>query len=184
VAELGAVLDACVLYPAALRDTLYRPLWSADILAELERSLVQSGRIEVAPARRLVAAIRRAFEDAEVDGYEHLIDSIAISTSDCHVAAAAIVGGARVIVTLNVRDFPSLGLAPYQIEVQSPDLFLQRLLALDPDTMIRVIEEQAADLVNPPLTVNDVLDELAIFAPEFVALLRSLRELQSAAEET
>lgn len=45
----NALLDASVLVPAALRDTLlraaasylYRLLWSSEILAEVERALLQ-----------------------------------------------------------------------------------------------------------------------------------------------
>lgn len=50
-----AFLDTCVLYPAYLCDTLlrlaesdaYRPLWSDDVLNELQRNLVERG---IAPA--------------------------------------------------------------------------------------------------------------------------------------
>lgn len=182
MATLDAVLDACVLFPAALRDTLlraaefglYLPHWSGEILVELERSLVRGGRVDAARARRLVAAIRRAFEDAEVSGYEHLIEAMATSASDRHVAAAAVFAGANVIVTLNLRDFPSSALAPHGVTAQSPDQFLQQLCVRDPDAMLQIIKVQAADLVSPPLTVNDILDELAIFAPEFAALMRRL----------
>jgi hypothetical protein len=46
-----AFLDICVLYPAYLCDTLlrlaeaesYRPLWSADVLAQLRRNLIEQG---------------------------------------------------------------------------------------------------------------------------------------------
>jgi hypothetical protein len=46
-----AFLDTCVLYPAYLCDTLlrlaeaeaYRPLWSADVLTELRRNLIERG---------------------------------------------------------------------------------------------------------------------------------------------
>lgn len=44
----GVVIDACVLVQAPVRDTLlraaalglYRPLWSEETLAEVERTLV------------------------------------------------------------------------------------------------------------------------------------------------
>lgn len=47
----AVVLDTCVLYPAHLRDTLlrlaeqdlYQALWSADIIEELHRNLVDAG---------------------------------------------------------------------------------------------------------------------------------------------
>jgi hypothetical protein len=68
------------------------------------------------------------------------------------------------------------------VEVQSPDQFLQQLCLRDPDAMLQIIGEQAADLVSPPLTVDDILDELAIFAPEFVALMRRLGSLRSGSE--
>lgn len=188
--DLAAVLDACVLFPAALRDTLlraaeyglYRPHWSGAILAELERSLVESGRVDAVRARRLVAAIRRAFEEAEISGYERLIAAMVTSPSDRHVAAAAVFARANVIVTLNLRDFPSSALAPHGVEVQSPDQFLQQLCLRDPGAMLQIIGEQAADLVSPPVTVDDILDELAIFAPEFVALMRRLGSLPSGSE--
>ena len=46
---IRAVLDACVLFPASLRDTLlraaerelYQAYWSQDILTELRRSLTR-----------------------------------------------------------------------------------------------------------------------------------------------
>lgn len=58
-----AFLDTCVLYPAYLCDTLlrlaeasaYRPLWSADVLAELRRNLIDRG----IPAERVDRRVGR-----------------------------------------------------------------------------------------------------------------------------
>ena len=73
----SAVLDANVLYPFSLRDTLlrlaelelYTPLWSARILEEMTRNLVQH-RITAEQAARIETAMRGAFEEAEVDAAE------------------------------------------------------------------------------------------------------------------
>ena len=92
----AVVLDACVLHPAHLRDTLLRlserelfqPLWTSDILSELERSLTKR---EVSPqsARRLVETMESAFESAMVRGFEPLVDSMTCEPKDRHVLAQA-----------------------------------------------------------------------------------------------
>ena len=71
-----AVLDACVLVPIALADTLlrvaekglYRPLWSDRILAE-----AQAATEEIHPgidAAKRFTQMREAFDDAVVSGWE------------------------------------------------------------------------------------------------------------------
>ncbi|GAA4918205.1 PIN domain-containing protein [Stackebrandtia albiflava] len=133
-----ALLDTCVLFPAYLCDTLlslaeddvYRPLWSAEILAELQRNL--SSRIGAEASARRVAQMRRHFRDAEVTGYEVLIDDMSNDSKDRHVLAAAVCGGAQVIVTANLKDFPPVCLKPHDMEAVSPDDFLLDQLDLHP----------------------------------------------------
>ncbi len=56
-------------------------------------------------------------EDALVTGYEDLIEGLHLpDLDDRHVLAAAIRGRADVIVTANVRDFPTEILTPFEIE--------------------------------------------------------------------
>jgi hypothetical protein len=101
----AVVFDTCVLYPAHLRDSLlrqaerglYRALWSADILEDLERNLVEDG-IRADSVHRLVAEMRNAFPDAEVSGYRSLIDALACDPKDRHVLAAAARADAAAIV--------------------------------------------------------------------------------------
>jgi len=84
VATFGVTLDACVLYPARLRDTLllaaernlYRPQWTDEILAELRRNLVTSAPMTDAKADGLIESIRVSFEHAVVVGYEPLIPAM------------------------------------------------------------------------------------------------------------
>ncbi len=118
-----AVLDACVLYPASLRDTLlraamrdfYRPQWSAQILDEVTRNLRDNRGLTIEQANRLLNAIRRHFSEAEVTDYESLIPLLTCHEKDRHVLAAAIRARADVIVTFNLKDFPATALTPYNI---------------------------------------------------------------------
>ncbi|APB34892.1 hypothetical protein GlitD10_2554 [Gloeomargarita lithophora Alchichica-D10] len=50
----------------------------------------------------------RSVPDCLITGYESLIPSIELpDKDDCHVLAAAIRGGVDVIVTFNLKDFPT-----------------------------------------------------------------------------
>jgi predicted nucleic acid-binding protein len=180
---ISAVLDADVLVPAVLRDTLlraaarglYRALWSPEILAEVERTLVIRLQIPEGKVRPLIGQMRKAFPHAEVAGYEALIESMANDPKDRHVVAAAHVAGARVIVTRNIRHFPPSALEPFEIEARHPDDFLIDLFDRNSRAMIDVIHEQAADLKHPPQTVHDVEIHLSRVVPTFVQRIRSSR---------
>lgn len=118
---LRALLDACVLVPAALRDTLLRageaylsqPVWSDVILEETRRALVDALGVPSADAADLIATMRDAFPEAAVSGFDDIIPLMPVDPHDRHIAAAAIAGNAHVIVTLNTKHFPHSSLAPY-----------------------------------------------------------------------
>jgi len=187
--RVRALLDASVLYPAALRDTLlraaeahlYAPAWSDTIVDEFVRNLVADGRIAEPGAKRLRDALRTAFPNALVAGHEHLIAAMTNHPKDRHVLAAAVHIGAKVIVTSNLRDFREQALAPHGISAQSPDDFLCALLDSFPVEMLEVIVEQAAALKKSPKTPADVLSAVGIVAPTFAA--RAQRLLGSLAGE-
>ena len=87
-----------------------------------------------------------------------LIDGLILpDTDDRHVLAAAIHGGACVIVTSNLKDFPAGTLALYNITAEHADAFVLRLLADDPDRVLSALADDRADLVNPPLSVDQYL---------------------------
>ena len=172
-----ALLDANALYPAYLRDALlrlaeaeiYQVRWSRQILDEMARNVLENHpdlpeeRIE-----RLVRTMERAFPEAMVTGHESLIPSMTNDPKDRHVMAAAVRGGADVIVTSNVRDFPSEACEPYDLDVQTPDEFLQYQWEMgDPDFLLEVFEDWASHLKNPPLTLEELLERLARVAPNF-----------------
>ena len=184
MSSFAVVLDTCVLLPAALRDTLlrtaairlYRPLWSNDILDELRRNLRENRGLADEQADRLIMMMRLSFPEACVDGYHSLISQMTNDSKDRHVLAAAVKAGAQTIVTMNLSDFPKSALAPYDVEAQSPDEFLCNLYDLAPQSVSRIVGEQASDLRKPPMSVDDVVAELAKNAPAFAALLTDRQE--------
>lgn len=141
-----ALLDANVLYPAYLRDLLlrlaqagvYQPRWSAEILDEVVRN-VKKGRDAMGQEKvdRMISLMKQHFEDAEVAGYEGLVPAMTNDPKARHVLAAAITGGADLIVIYNLRHFPPHSCEPYNIDAQGPDQ-LQR----HPDTLKGVLEER------------------------------------------
>lgn len=172
VAPFKVVLDANVLYPFSLRDTLLRAAadgffqlyWSEEILDETTRNLVANGTITEEQAARLRSAMTGAFPESMVIGHDHLIDAMPNHDKDRHVAAAAVKAGAQVIVTSNLKDFRAL---PDGIEAQSPDEFLSNLFDLDPDGMVNLVREQAKALRNPPRAFEELLRGLAKSVPDF-----------------
>jgi predicted nucleic acid-binding protein len=168
MAAFPAYLDTCCLFGGYLCDTLlrlaeagtYRPLWSADVLGELERSLARVGLPTEAVTHR-ISEMRRSFPDAEVHGYETLVDAMQCDPKDRHVLAAAIRSDAAVLVTFNTGDFPEASVKPYDIEVTGPDDFLLDQLDLYPGQTIAALRAQAAAYTSPAMTIEELLGRLA-----------------------
>src|SRR5450432_400567 len=134
--------DACVLYPAPLRDLLIRlantgvvrARWSATILDECFRNILEN-RPDLKPESlvRTRELMTQAVPDCMVTNFEGLIDALVLpDVDDRHVLAAAIRAGAQAIVTFNLADFPADRLAPYNIEAKHPDDFVIDTLDISP----------------------------------------------------
>lgn len=173
----AVVLDADVLFPFTLRDTLlraaaagfYQLRWSPQILEEMERNLVSTGRVPRAKASKLRSVMEREFPEALVSGHEPLIAAMKNHEKDRHVVAASLKAGAQVIVTSNVKDFRVL---PDGLQAQPPDEFLCNLFDLDGVAVVELLREQAESLLNPPVTFEELLTRLARTVPSFVAAVR------------
>jgi len=76
------------------------------------------------------------------------------------VLAAAIVGRADVIVTINLKDFPTDKLSPFKIDVQHPDEFVSHVLTLSPPRALAAIKKMRARLQRPPFEPEEFLDLL------------------------
>jgi len=173
------VLDACVLFPFSLRDVLlsaahtrlYQLYWSAQILEETRRNLVQTGTTTEEQARALVAHMQKVFPEALVTGHEALIPGLKNEEGDRHVVAAALQAHAQVIVTSNLKHFQARDLPP-GIEAQHPDEFLTHLFDLAPSTMLELLRGRVAALRRPPMSLPQFLNGLARTVPTFAQLVR------------
>ncbi|MBK5551503.1 PIN domain-containing protein [Pseudomonas sp. TH03] len=165
-----AVYDACVLYPAPLRDFLmwlalsgrFRARWSLEIHNEWKRSLLKN-RPDLTPEQldRTSELMDQAIPDACVCGHEALIDGLTLpDINDRHVLAAAIRCNTSVIVTFNQKDFPCASLEPFGVEAQHPDEFVDNLFDLDPAAVVTAAQRQRKQLKMPPMEVGAYLDLL------------------------
>lgn len=151
-----AVLDSCVLWPSRQRDFLlslaavglYVPVWSAELLNEIERNeaekLLSRGATTteaVDRSRWLIDQMTEFFPDSAVTGYRPLIGGFGLrDPNDEHVVAAAVVGGAGTIVTENRRDI-EVSKLPEAMTVLSAADFAARVVAVSPGRALQAIRE-------------------------------------------
>ncbi|EAB9607635.1 MULTISPECIES: putative toxin-antitoxin system toxin component, PIN family [Gammaproteobacteria] len=164
------VLDACVLYPSFLRDLLirlgltglYQPKWSAIIEDEWRRNLLADRTdLTLEQVQRTATLMNKAVPDAMITGFEPLIDSIVLpDVDDRHVVAAAVRSNAEIIVTLNLKDFPTPALDTFGIEALHPDDFIMDLFDLNSALVLSAVSMQRSNLRKPPISVDDYLAAL------------------------
>ena len=178
----SVVIDTNALYSMPLADTLLRAAdhelfefaWTTEIMRELRETMLRQGFPANAIDRR-IRAMQQAFRDSEVTGYEERIPQLLLpDPDDRHVLAAAIHAEARVIVTANVRDFPSDILAEHAIRALTPADFLTGLIREFPRLLLEIVHEQAAAMRQPPLSFDALVAKLTEYAPAFGAILREL----------
>jgi len=174
-APFRVLLDANVIYPFTLRDTLlrgaehgcYQVYWSQQILDEATKNLVKNETMKAAQAKRLQVQMANAFPEAMVEDYESLINGMNNHPGDRHVAAAALKAKAQIIVTQNTKHFKNV---PDDVTVQNADEFLTSQYGLFPYEFAEIIKEQASALRNPPQSVRDIIEGLRKSAPNFATM--------------
>jgi PIN domain len=183
-----ALYDACVLYPAPIRDVLmhlaltdlFHARWTNMIHEEWIRAVLANRpdltRPQLERTRDLMNAHAR---DALIHDFEDLIPSLSLpDPNDRHVLAAAIRGRVDVIVTYNTKDFPDKSVATYAIVAQHPDQFLTHVLDLAPGTVLAALQRLRQSLKRPPVAISDYLVRLeGLELPTFVAKLREFEPL-------
>lgn len=183
------MLDACVLYPAPLRDLLvelastdlFRAKWTERIHEEWVSSLLAK-RPDLDRERlyaHTVASMNDAVLNSMVEGYEALEAGLTLpDPDDRHVLAAAIHAKCDAIVTFNLRDFPKEQLDRYDIELLHPDDFLHFQYDLGEADVVTSVQRIRQRLRKPILSVPDYLHRLeAQGLPKTVAALRKFEKV-------
>lgn len=165
-----AVLDACVLYPAPLRDLLlsladvdlFTPLWSMKIQEEwIHNLLLNRPDLTKQQLSFTQRAMDLAFPAAQIDHYEKLIPSIQLpDQNDRHVVAAAIKGNAAFIITFNLKDFPKNMLEPVGLTPLHPDEFLSQIVSSNPFESALALQNMLDRLKNPTKSRLELLHTL------------------------
>ncbi len=164
------LFDACVLYPAPLRDFLIRlattglfaAKWSNQIHDEWTRNLLLKRPELETQVIRTCRLMNEAIPDSLVTGHENIINSLSLpGPNDRHVLAAAIRSHAQIIVTFNLKDFPNETLAEFDMESMHPDEFTEHQLDLHQGYVITAAKQHRAALVNSTKSADEYLETLA-----------------------
>jgi len=182
-------LDACVLFPLAMVDSLmslaeaglYAAKWSTRIEEEWIRALETKrpdlkGRLGT---RR--DAMREAVPDWEVPetAWRAVVGGVQLpDPDDAHVLAAAIAAHADCIVTVNLRHFPDAVVEAYGIEAVDPDRFIINQWDLDQLAAVAAFKRMRARWKKPQATPEDFAQALERGGlPATAIRLREAREL-------
>lgn len=162
------LLDTCVLYPTVMREMLigaakagaFEPLWSARILEEWRRAVLKHGEAAAMDVMGEGALLNAAFPRALVRYTDEQEARFWLpDPSDIHVIAAAVIGGADGIVTMNNKDFPAGILAEEGLTRVNPDGLLYGIWQAQPDLMADVAQgvlEKANRLSGQVWTIKDL----------------------------
>jgi len=164
--DFTVVLDTCILVPPLLRDVIFTLAqagaftvrFSEDTLIELDDVLRRSKfRMTAEQVTYLLGEIRQNLEDWIVTGYRPITINSLPDPKDVHVVQAAVKSEAQQIITYNLKDFPNEILAPLDLEVQTPDIFLESAFDLHPRTCCETIERWLVKNQRPPQTKIEFL---------------------------
>jgi len=143
-------------------DRLVDARWTDEIHDEWIRNLV--ARVPGIPIERLQIT-RKLMDDAlpnaTVTDYQAHIEAIALpDPDDRHVVAAAIMAGASVVLTWNLRDFPTRELKKHGLVRQTPDVLLTDLYEKAPDLVVASLANARRNLRRTRVSPSDFIDIL------------------------
>ena len=164
------LVDACVLYSACCRDILIqcdidghlRLRWTKLILAETQHSLLRRRPdLNSAQIRRTFKLMNQACPDAlQISDKQPHLQLNLPDPDDNHILAAAINTNSEIILTFNLKDFPSGILNQYKIKAQNPDDWLSKFYQSKPNDLLFSLEKCRTRLSFPPLNFREYKSEL------------------------
>jgi hypothetical protein len=172
-ADYRIFLDACVLANFGVCDLLLRlserprlivPCWSSEVLAEVYSTHTERLGWAKGIAESFQSEVRNAFPEAEVTDYQGIVDNLTVNEKDRHVLAAAIRGGCQLILTFNLKHFPSELLSPHSVEASHPQDYLLVLYEMEPKRVMACLGEIAG---RRKLEIEDVVIRLGRVLPAF-----------------
>lgn len=165
-------VDTNVHYPYYVSDlfgflatySLVDLLWSDYLVNEVLEKVPSVART------RQWDALRRAFPECAVTEDEwrrRMSDATGPDPDDHPHQAAAMAGGADVLVSNDRRGFPAGPLAVHGVRVQTADEFLCDLLDAEPLGVTETLIRRAGMFRNPAMTLVGYLEVLARSLPAF-----------------
>ena len=164
--KFTCVLDTNVIYPLEIRDLLFwfayydlfTPKWSKHIFEEWEE-VMRRKKIPEEEIRKRTDTAQRAFPDALVENYESLTHTLTLpDDKDKHVLAAAIKTNANLIVTHNLKDFPTDYLSSFGLSAKAPDDFITDTIDLNNNIAIEAFLALVLNRTNPNLDEFEILN--------------------------
>ena len=168
--RLIVLYDACVLYPATLRDLLmelaltdfFQAKWTNQIHDEWIRNVLKN-RPDLTKDKLIIVRdlMNQHVRDCLVEKYEKIIPELNLpDKNDCHVLAAAIHSSSSIIVTFNKKDFPDHMLRKYEIKAQNPDDFIINQFNYAPAVLCSAAKNCRERLKKPKFDAERYLQNL------------------------
>ena len=165
-----AVFDACILYPFHLRnivvqaavDRLVEARWTDAIHDEWIRNLATgASAISLERLQTTRQLMNKALPTAMVNEYQNHISAVNLpDPNDRHVVAAGIAASASVILTWNLRHFPSKELKKFGLRRETPGALLSDLYDEVSDLMIGSLANARRNLTQTRPSALDFVDIL------------------------
>ena len=143
------LLDTCVLIPNPIRSILldlaesdlFFPLWSEKIFEEWEFFVSRNPNTHVEHTKIEILLMKSRWKSSSVPRDIRLEKSIVLpDKNDAHVLASAVAGKAQILLTNNLKDFPSRTLARYNLVPRNVDSLLFEVFCEVPEVFKPIIQ--------------------------------------------